>query len=284
MALTTTVNTPRTVVHAGSNGISVAFPDVCKTPTPGGPVPIPYANVAFSRHTTRGSRRVKVDGKSIMLKGSKFATSTGDEPGTAGGGVMSNRIKGVAKFANYSFDVKVEGKAVPRLLDPMQQNGNASNAFSPAVLQAAIVVAPNGVITLECDPNWDDCQKQQARAKVAALNASLPRTRRAVDQLTQESKKSWQAKYHRDFKKTKTRGWPPFSDPVKQPSQYYDPCAQTNGKSLDADHIVDAQWSGRAMGPFRMLDSSVNQRLGSMMSQGPNNSVTVATYFDLHCP
>ena len=30
------------VVHKSSNGLILAIPDVCKTPTPGGPVPIPY--------------------------------------------------------------------------------------------------------------------------------------------------------------------------------------------------------------------------------------------------
>ena len=27
-----------TLVHAQSSGVTIAFPDVCKTPTPGGPV------------------------------------------------------------------------------------------------------------------------------------------------------------------------------------------------------------------------------------------------------
>ena len=40
MAQTTFANC-RGIVHKGSNGISIVFPDVCKTPTPGGPVPIP---------------------------------------------------------------------------------------------------------------------------------------------------------------------------------------------------------------------------------------------------
>jgi hypothetical protein len=31
----------------GSSGITIAFPDVCKTPSPGGPVPIPYPNTEF---------------------------------------------------------------------------------------------------------------------------------------------------------------------------------------------------------------------------------------------
>ena len=50
-----------------------------------------------------------MDGNPIMLKTSNFSTSTGDEAGTAGGGVVSNTTKGKAEFINFSFDVKVEG-------------------------------------------------------------------------------------------------------------------------------------------------------------------------------
>jgi hypothetical protein len=34
--------------HKAANGIAAAtVPDVCKTPSPGGPVPIPYPNIAM---------------------------------------------------------------------------------------------------------------------------------------------------------------------------------------------------------------------------------------------
>jgi uncharacterized Zn-binding protein involved in type VI secretion len=118
----------RTVVHQASNGVATAFPDVCQTPSPAGPVPVPYPNVALSSDTAQGSSDVKMDGNPIMLQGSTFATSSGDEAGTAGGGVVSGQIKGKAEFVNYSFDVTVEGKPVPRQADPMVQNkGGAPN-------------------------------------------------------------------------------------------------------------------------------------------------------------
>lgn len=117
----------RTVVHAKSNGVTIAFPDVCNTPTPAGPVPIPYPNVAMSQDTSMGSVMVKCDGNPIMLQGSKFSMSTGDEAG-ANGGVVSGVIKGKAEFVSFSFDVMVEGKPVPRMADLMVQNeGGAPN-------------------------------------------------------------------------------------------------------------------------------------------------------------
>lgn len=120
----------RTVVHAASNGVATAFPDVCNTPSPAGPVPIPYPNVALSADTTQGSVQVKMDGNPIMLAPSVFSKSTGDEAGTATG-VASGVIKGKAQFVCFSFDVMVEGKSVPRQLDPMVQNMSGSPNTAP---------------------------------------------------------------------------------------------------------------------------------------------------------
>lgn len=132
-----------TVVHAGSSGVVMGFPDVCKTPSPGGPIPIPYPNIAKSQDTAQGSQTVQMDGNPIMLQGSVFATSTGDEAGTAGGGVASNTIKGKAEFKLYSFDVKVEGKNVCRLTDIMVLNELSSPNTPPfPEVQPPIVVLP----------------------------------------------------------------------------------------------------------------------------------------------
>ena len=125
----------RTVVHKDSGGKAPSVPDFCKTLTPPGPpVPIPYVNIAQSTDTDDGSEKVKMNGNPIMLKTSKFSTSKGDEAGTVKG-VASSTTSGIAKFVNYSFDVKVEGKNVPRLGDPMTNNGNGPNTTTVAELQ-----------------------------------------------------------------------------------------------------------------------------------------------------
>jgi hypothetical protein len=107
--------------HQQSGGMSMVFPDVCKTPTPGGPVPVPYPNIGMSADTTQGSSSVKVQGCSTMLKGSNYKMSTGDEAGSAGG-VASGKIKGKCEFMLYSFDVKFEGKNVCRMGDMLTHN------------------------------------------------------------------------------------------------------------------------------------------------------------------
>jgi hypothetical protein len=128
------------VVHKDSGGVSQAFPDVCKTPTPGGPVPMPYPNIAMSSDTADGSSTVTCDGNPICLENSNFSTSTGDEAGSAGGGVVSGKIKGKAEFTNFSFDVKVEGKGVARATDLMLHNEKNTPPFP--LVQGPLVPLP----------------------------------------------------------------------------------------------------------------------------------------------
>ncbi|HEX3846097.1 MAG TPA: DUF4150 domain-containing protein [Steroidobacteraceae bacterium] len=111
----------RGVAHGGSGGMSTIFPDVCKTPTPGGPVPIPYPNIGKSADTSSGPTTVTTDGQMPMTKDAKYMISTGDEAGSAMG-VMSNKIKGTCEYMLYSMDVKFEGKNVCRLGDQLFHN------------------------------------------------------------------------------------------------------------------------------------------------------------------
>jgi len=137
MGVTVGVN-GMSVVHSGSSGIVSAFPDTCQTPSPAGPVPIPYPNVAQSSDTASGSKKTKCDGNSICHKDSNFSTSTGDEAGNAPGGVVSGKFKGKAEFVNFSFDVKVEGSNVTRAMDMMLCNDKNTPPFP--VMQGPVIV------------------------------------------------------------------------------------------------------------------------------------------------
>jgi hypothetical protein len=149
MGVTVGVNN-LSVVHSDSGGISTAFPDVCKTPAPPAPfAPIPYPNIAKSSDTADGSETVKCDGNPICLKSSNFSTSTGDEAGTAGGGMVSNKTKGKAEFVNFSFDTMVEGKNVARALDLMLHNDKNTPPF-PLVQGPATPGQSNVKVTCLC--------------------------------------------------------------------------------------------------------------------------------------
>jgi hypothetical protein len=118
----TTFTNMRGIAHKGSGGMSMVFPDVCKTPAPPAPpVPIPYPNIGMSSDTSQGPTSVKTDGQMPMVKGAKYMKSSGDEAGVAGG-VMSSVNMNECEFMMYSFDVKFEGKNVCRMGDPLWHN------------------------------------------------------------------------------------------------------------------------------------------------------------------
>lgn len=148
MAVTVGVNN-LSIVNGDSNGVSIAFPDVCKTPAPPAPfVPVPYPNIAQSSDMAQGTKQVTASGNPICVKDSNFSTSTGDEAGTAGGGMLSAKTKGKAEFVNYSFDVQMEGKNVPRSFDLMLHNDK--NTPPVPVLQGP-------VIAMGGDPGDETC-------------------------------------------------------------------------------------------------------------------------------
>ena len=145
MPVTIRVNgTSLTLVHKFSIGISTAtIPDVCKTPSPGGPVPVPYPNIANSITLSSGTTTVKGDKAMAANKGSKFAISNGDNAGVAGG-VKSSTFMKEATWILYSYDVKMDGKNTARLSDKMFHNsenaanlgGEAQQPFADAVGKA----------------------------------------------------------------------------------------------------------------------------------------------------
>lgn len=149
MSVTVSANN-LSVVHADSGGTTIIFPDVCKTPTPGGPVPIPYPNIAKSSDSAKGATKVNADGQPLCVKDSNFSTSTGDEAGTAGGGVASSKTKGKAEFVNFSFDVKAEGKNVPRAFDLMLHN-DKNTPPAPLLQGPAVAIPPPEPICFICN-------------------------------------------------------------------------------------------------------------------------------------
>jgi hypothetical protein len=118
----------RSILHAGDGNKHVAAPpDVCKTPSPGGPVPIPYPNIASDSDLADGTKKIKIEGKPAANAGSNLSTSSGDEAGTAGGGLVSSKTKGKLTWASSSPTVMLEGKGAVRFMDVTQHNGNSFN-------------------------------------------------------------------------------------------------------------------------------------------------------------
>lgn len=118
-------------------GQCFAFPDVCKTPSPAGPVPIPYPNLAMPNQASGStcSSKVKILNKKVCTTKTEISMSSGDEAGTAGG-VVSSKFKGAAKYKKGSGKVKVEGAPMVHLLSITAMNGG-SNANMPPGFQVA---------------------------------------------------------------------------------------------------------------------------------------------------
>lgn len=129
------------LTYKGTVGITTAtLPDVCKTPSPGGPVPIPYPNIAQQSSLADGTTTVKAKGQMIAIKPSNYSRSNGDEPGTAGGVTSSTNMK-EATWITWSFDVKMDGDNACRHTDKMFQNhkntADLAGNLDPAVAATA---------------------------------------------------------------------------------------------------------------------------------------------------
>jgi hypothetical protein len=110
---------------ARADGICMAFPDVCNTPSGPSMVPVPYPNVAQLADATGTASTVTAGGKAVIVKSSEIPTSSGDEAGS-GGGVTSGTTKGKCTFTSASGTVFAEGTEVVRQFDSTDQNsGNA---------------------------------------------------------------------------------------------------------------------------------------------------------------
>lgn len=117
-----------------AGGQCAAFPDVCKTPSPAGPVPIPYPNIGMVPQAQKCTKKVKIQNQKALVKGSKIPMSSGDEAGTAGG-VVSSKFKGEVIYKKGSSKVKLEGKPAAHLTSITGHNG--SNANMPVGAQVA---------------------------------------------------------------------------------------------------------------------------------------------------
>jgi uncharacterized Zn-binding protein involved in type VI secretion len=128
-------------------GMCEAMPDVCQTPTPVGPVPIPYPNVAELAMADPGTcaTTVFIVNMPAATTLTIMTLSEGDEAGTAGG-VVSGVFGGPCSFKLGSEVVMIEGSPAAFMGSTTAHNGVASaNMPMGAQLvpsQAVVDVAP----------------------------------------------------------------------------------------------------------------------------------------------
>jgi hypothetical protein len=124
-------------------GSCFAFPDVCKTPTPAGTPPLPYPNLGQNTQIkgNTAAKNVFIKKKKAAVVGSEIATTTGDEPGSAGG-VISGKTKGTATYMTGYPKVKIEGKIAGMMGSVMKQNDNNIVGAQVAPSQTTVLYSP----------------------------------------------------------------------------------------------------------------------------------------------
>ena len=117
------------VVHQSSMGVTIAFPDVCKTPAPPAPfVPIPYPNIAQLPMAMPPCFKVLIMAMPAHNLTTITPISNGDEAGVMGG-MVSQVFIGLSKNIIGSFGVLFCGMPATKLTSPTGQNGIAPNAM-----------------------------------------------------------------------------------------------------------------------------------------------------------
>ena len=121
MGVTVGVNNLSVVHKSSHSGKCISFPDVCKTPSPAGPIPIPYPNSSYGQQNAAASKTTAVGSKTPMTKSSNLSMSSGDEAGT---------LKGMASYQ--------QGATVDQQLRVMHLRGQLH------MLHAQIANLPSG--------------------------------------------------------------------------------------------------------------------------------------------
>jgi carboxyl-terminal processing protease len=141
-------------------GMNIGFPDVCLTPTPAGPVPIPYPNFALNAQALGFSPTVKVSGVNALNLASKIPMTFGDDAGSAhpvfkqaGGYVMGNPIVSIDRLPAIHLCCSTTGNAmnnalgavlVPSAVNVLYTYADGDEARDPAGALSAAALAALG--------------------------------------------------------------------------------------------------------------------------------------------
>jgi len=123
-------------------GMDTGFPDVCLTPTPAGPVPIPYPNIAMGPTAIPNVIKVLVVGMPAHNMGTTTPLTNGDNAGVAMG-VASGLVMGPSRHLIGSFTTLVQGMPATRLTSAGLTNStNCPNVRVVPSQPKVVVLAP----------------------------------------------------------------------------------------------------------------------------------------------
>jgi hypothetical protein len=119
--------------------LDFAFPDVCKTPILGVPVPLPYPNLAMGPTAIPSQLNVLT----MCMPSHNLLTikpvSMGDTPGVELG-VVGPFDMGSTRHAFGSVNLFIGGAPATKMTSPTGQNGLSPNAFGATISPAQTVL------------------------------------------------------------------------------------------------------------------------------------------------
>lgn len=123
-------------------GIDSGFPDVCLTPTPAGPVPVPYPNIATAQMGVPAVYKVLFMAAPVHNLSTVIPMTNGDNAGLALG-VASGTVMGPSRHLTGALTVLVGGAPVTRLSSATLQNStNCPGARIAPSQTKVLVLAP----------------------------------------------------------------------------------------------------------------------------------------------
>lgn len=102
-------------------GTDTGFPDVCLTPSPAGPVPVPYPNVGMGPTATGAVYHILFMCTPAHNMKTQIPLTNGDNAGVSTG-VASGSVMGPSRHVTAAFTVLVGGIPATRLTSVAIQN------------------------------------------------------------------------------------------------------------------------------------------------------------------
>ena len=120
-------------------GMDMGFPDVCLTPTPAGPIPIPYPNIAAGPMGVPAVYNVLFMATPAHNMSTVVPLSNGDNAGVAMG-VASGLVMGPARHLTASFTTLGGGMPLTRLTSMSLQNSTNCPGMRAVPSQIKVLV------------------------------------------------------------------------------------------------------------------------------------------------
>jgi len=102
-------------------GTDMGFPDVCLTPSPAGPVPIPYPNIAMGPTAIPSQPKVLIMAMPVHNMATTTPMTNGDNAGVATG-VASGTVMGPSRHLTAAFTTLIVGMPATRMTSMSLQN------------------------------------------------------------------------------------------------------------------------------------------------------------------